>query len=254
MGNLNLKNGPNTDMDNTMTIKKNVNSNEDGKIKRRKKSANKCKASHMCNYCEKVFRSNSDAKRHEVSHTKTKHHCCEECGKQFSYKSDMLRHRDTQHSEDSNLKRSVTCSECGKTFTNKTNLVIHERTHTGNKPFVCEICECQFRLECHLEKHRVKEHNHTYPHICDLCGKGFIKFKFKRAWAFHKKKCGSEKIISIKKQSCEICKKEFHKQDAHTRHMKSHLNQKDFQCELCSKSFADKRNLVSHTNKKHTNS
>ena len=82
----------------------------------------------------------------------------------------------------------------------------------------------------------------------------FINFKFKRAWDFHKKKCGTEKVISITKHSCEICNKEFHKRDAHARHMKSHINQKDFMCKLCSKSFADKRNLIAHTNKKHTES
>jgi uncharacterized Zn-finger protein len=224
----------------------------DEEIKIKRKKGNKSQSKHACHFCEKVFRSRTDTKRHEISHTKIKEHSCEECGKQFAYKSDIPRHILTQHTKVPVMKLTVVCSECGKTFTNKNNLIIHERTHTGVKPFVCEVCEYSFRLECHLEKHRVTDHSLPYPKICDLCGKGFINFKFKRAWAFHKKKCGNEKVFIDSKISCEICDKEFHKRDAYNRHMKSHSKQKDFPCKLCVKTFADKRNLLAHTNNLHS--
>ena len=114
-------------------------------------------------------------------------------------------------------------------------------------PFGCEICKENFRLERHLEKHRVNAHCKPYPNICELCGKGFINFRFKEAWETHKKYCGKER-----KTRCDICSKNFKKTDGYNRHMKSHTKQRDFHCIQCDKEFADKRNLLNHTEKMHT--
>ena len=98
-----------------------------------------------------------------------------------------------QHTDNVPKQPHLICSECGKAFTNKTNFDVHQRTHTGEMPFVCELCDKKFRLERHLEKHGVIDHGKPYPNICELFGKGFVNFRFKEARETHKKYCGKER-------------------------------------------------------------
>lgn len=45
-------------------------------------------------------------------------------------------------------------------------------THTGRKPFICEICAVAFRIKGHLKKH-LRVHSGEKPYICTFCEKAF---------------------------------------------------------------------------------
>ena len=56
--------------------------------------------------------------------------------------------------------RNDTCEFCGKVFKNCSNLTVHRRSHTGEKPYKCELCPYSCAQSSKLTRH-MKTHGRS---------------------------------------------------------------------------------------------
>ena len=174
---------------------------------------------------------------------------CTECDFKCKFKGLLRAHRIKEHKKERPpaVKKSIKeleCEHCGKIIRGtQHHLIRHLKTHTGEKPWECDICGALFAEKGRLNVHK-PIHNEARPFLCEECGKSF-----KRAinLRMHRKI-----HVEVKPYQCELCAYRCTRHDTLNLHMKrKHLKLRRVLCTFCGKKFFSEKECQAHTSRKH---
>ncbi|XP_026651767.2 zinc finger protein 335 isoform X11 [Zonotrichia albicollis] len=177
-----------------------------------------------CLQCSYRSRRWSSLKEHMFNHVGSKPYKCEECNYTSVYKKDVIRHS-TVHSRD-RKKRADPPPKLNS--------------------FPCPVCNRVYPMQKRLTQH-MKTHSTEKPHMCDKCGKSFKKrYTFKMHLLTH------IQAIANRRFKCEFCDYVCEDKKVLLNHQLSHMNDKPYKCSVCKYSTFREDFLVSHMAVKHT--
>jgi len=96
-------------------------------------------------------------------------------------------------------RRNDTCEYCGKVFKNCSNLTVHRRSHTGEKPYKCELCAYACAQSSKLTRH-MKTHGRggNEAFRCRYCS---MPFSVASTLEKHMRRCEhNPQIVAVFKQ------------------------------------------------------
>ncbi|XP_030002741.1 zinc finger protein 665-like isoform X2 [Sphaeramia orbicularis] len=189
------------------------------------------KVAHGCKVCGELFPSKAGLRKHAESHSSGTDSICGVCGEHLATSESLMEHLDT-HRDTGKI-----CHICGKTYQ---NIETHMRSHTGIKPYRCNVCGKTFPRPGALRRHR-RIHSGERPYICEFCGKTFVD---NSALTTHIRKHTGDKPAS--RVPCEVCGKSLASVHVLEVHRRIHTGEKPFECQLCGRAFRQVGGLNAH--------
>ncbi|KAH3801355.1 zinc finger protein 570-like [Dreissena polymorpha] len=103
---------------------------------------------NKCDVCEVELRRNSNIKKNIRAHSEPMSVSCEKCKSKAGLRRVLTVHN-------LNVHRQTLCKYCGLKFNNKYACAQHERSHTGRKPYACQVPGCRktFAQDLQLQLH-----------------------------------------------------------------------------------------------------
>uniref|UniRef100_A0A4W4GDF3 C2H2-type domain-containing protein n=1 Tax=Electrophorus electricus TaxID=8005 RepID=A0A4W4GDF3_ELEEL len=207
---------------------------------------------HNCWICGSRFLSQEDLRFHVDSHEGNDPErfkclkCSYRCKRWSSLKEHMFNHQGT---------KPYKCEICDYSSVYRKDVIRHSAVHNKDKrksdipkvsEFPCPICHRVYPMQKRLTQH-LKTHSTEKPHMCDKCGKSFKKrYTFKMHLLTHIQNCGNSMF------KCEFCEITCSDKKQLLNHQLSHTNDKPFKCDYCKYSTSKEDFLVSHIAIKHT--
>ncbi|XP_041835830.1 zinc finger and BTB domain-containing protein 40 isoform X2 [Melanotaenia boesemani] len=219
---------------------------------------------YVCQYCKAVFAQSIELTRHVRTHTGDRPYVCRECGKGYSQASGLTVHLHTfhnlsdphdcqkcclsfhsleehqQHIQEFHPKEFHKCSTCNKVFPSAALLDKHQVTHSGSKPFSCDLCSKSYQQLSGLWYHNRTNHADVFASHgrqiktlvqCDICMKFFPSTE---TLAKHQAAEHQDSETSVLR--CLYCKADLDEEKLQEHICSQSISQsgKAFSCPLCS--------------------
>jgi len=133
------------------------------------------------------------------------------------------------------------CPHCEKQFRDSAKLKYHVYTHTGEKPFVCDVCQQSFNHPSHFKRHMLQHKEKTIA--CHHCPKMFSDQKLLN----HHLKYIDQTF------TCSVCGNDYARIENLRAHQRKHTGETPYSCSHCEDKFNMSYKLKEHINTKHLN-
>ncbi|XP_039762264.1 zinc finger protein 569-like [Pararge aegeria] len=146
---------------------------------------------------------------------------CQVCGFNFETFGSIERHMNVHY-------RNCVCSQCGTGFVTKYRLKVHIKSMHIGGTFPCDICKKVYTTQQKHKNHVDTVHKMVKRFKCPKCPERFTEY-FRR-----QKHLVEIHGVAPLRYKCNVCDKAFERRYTLSRHMKrDHLEERDFQCQLC---------------------
>ncbi|XP_050676875.1 zinc finger protein 431-like [Leptidea sinapis] len=157
----------------------------------------------------------------KLSEGKQSSYECQICGFSFQTFGSIERHMNVHY-------RNYVCKECGTGFVTKYRLKVHTKSMHMGGTYPCDVCKKVFSTQQKHKNHVDTVHKLVKRFKCTHCNERFSEY-FRR----------QKHIVDVHngqplQYKCNVCDKVFDRRYTLSRHMKrDHLEERDYQCQLC---------------------